>query len=191
MSAPRWSSAAGAVAHAERGITLLEVLITLLVLAVGLLALGRLELMSIRSAHSSFLRGQAVALAYDMADRMRANPRALATTPSAALDPYNGANPSVYGLPTDHACTARPGQTSADCSVAEMAAHDQFEWQQLLASVLPAGTGVTCRDSSPDDGTPVAPACDDAGDSYAVKVWWVDLDESGPADRRFVLRVRP
>ena len=55
------------------GFTLIEVLIAMLVLAVGLLGLAALQASSLRNAQSAYNRSLATELAYDLADRMRAN----------------------------------------------------------------------------------------------------------------------
>src|SRR5664280_455779 len=55
------------------GFTLLEVLIAMLVLAVGLLGLAGLQATSLRNNQSAYNRSQATQLAYDLADRMRNN----------------------------------------------------------------------------------------------------------------------
>lgn len=55
------------------GFTLLEVLIALLILSVGLLGIAGLQLTSLRSNNSAYLRSQATILAYDILDRMHAN----------------------------------------------------------------------------------------------------------------------
>jgi type IV pilus assembly protein PilV len=56
------------------GFTLVEVLVAVLVLAVGLLGLAGLQLASMKSNHSAYRRSQATIAAYDLLDRMRANP---------------------------------------------------------------------------------------------------------------------
>ena len=56
-----------------RGFSLLEVLIALVVLAVGLLGFALLQTMSLRFAQSANHRTQATNLAYDLLDQMRAN----------------------------------------------------------------------------------------------------------------------
>lgn len=76
------------------GFTLLEVLIALLVLSVGLLGIAGLQLTSLRSNHSAYLRSQATILAYDILDRMRAN-RA-----QAQADDYNTTIAAVSDLPS-------------------------------------------------------------------------------------------
>ncbi|HOB61103.1 MAG TPA: type IV pilus modification protein PilV [Candidatus Competibacteraceae bacterium] len=55
------------------GFTLLEILVSIIILAVGLLGLASLQATSIRFNQSAYLRSQATVLAYDMIDRMRAN----------------------------------------------------------------------------------------------------------------------
>jgi type IV pilus assembly protein PilV len=57
----------------QRGFSLVEVLVTVLVISVGLLGIGALQLVSLRDAHASAIRTQATALAGFMFDRMRAN----------------------------------------------------------------------------------------------------------------------
>lgn len=57
----------------QRGTTLIEVLIALLVLSVGLLGMAGLQMTSLKSNYSAYYRSQASLLAYDIADRMRAN----------------------------------------------------------------------------------------------------------------------
>jgi type IV pilus assembly protein PilV len=57
----------------SRGLTLVEILIALLILSIGLLGLAGLQTMSLKFNTSAYYRTQATALAYDFADRMRAN----------------------------------------------------------------------------------------------------------------------
>lgn len=80
------------------GFTLLEVLIALLVLSVGLLGIAGLQLTSLRSNHSAYLRSQATILAYDILDRMRAN-RAQAQADNTTADDYNTTIATAEDLP--------------------------------------------------------------------------------------------
>ncbi|AUM00879.1 type IV pilus modification protein PilV [Zoogloeaceae bacteirum Par-f-2] len=57
----------------ETGFSLLEVLIAVLVLAVGLLGMAALQINALKNNQSSFQRTQAVMLSYYMLDAMRAN----------------------------------------------------------------------------------------------------------------------
>lgn len=57
----------------QRGVTLIEVLITLLVLAIGLLGLAALQGFSLQASNVSYLRTQATNVVYEVADFARAN----------------------------------------------------------------------------------------------------------------------
>lgn len=60
-------------ARHQRGVTLIEILITLLVLAVGLLGLAALQGLSLQTGQVAYQRSQAVNIAYEVADFARAN----------------------------------------------------------------------------------------------------------------------
>jgi len=60
----------------QRGFTLVEVLVTIIIMSIGLLGIAGLQLASMRSNHSAYLRTQATLAAYDLIDRMRVDPAA-------------------------------------------------------------------------------------------------------------------
>lgn len=97
----------------QRGFTLVEILIALVVLSIGLLGLAALQLMSLRSNHGSAMRSQATFLAYDIVDRMRANR-------SAALDGAYNIGLGEEGL------------------AGTIAGDDLIAWKQNIARTLPA-----------------------------------------------------
>lgn len=102
------------------GFTLIEVLISLIILSVGMLGIAGLYVHSMQAGRTSMLRHNAVTLAGDIADRIRANPRA---GPAYALA---GANNLCVGL-------------NIDCTIGQMAAHDIFLWDQQAAATMPNG----------------------------------------------------
>lgn len=107
------------------GMTLIEVLVAVLILSIGLLGLAGLQTLSLRSNHSAYLRSQATILAYDIADRMRANRQ-------SALSGW-------YNIELEEAA-------SSDTSIA---ATDLKEWKAALSTVLPAGDGsITVNDGN-------------------------------------------
>ncbi len=57
----------------QQGVSLLEVLISIVVLSVGLLGYAGLQTLSMKNNTSAFQRSQATILTYDIVDRMRAN----------------------------------------------------------------------------------------------------------------------
>jgi len=73
----------------QSGFSLLEVLISVFILAVGLLGLASLQMTSLKNNHSAQYRTSATVIAYDIIDRMRLNKTAdytiaLAATPSGS-----------------------------------------------------------------------------------------------------------
>ncbi|MBF0340785.1 MAG: type IV pilus modification protein PilV [Magnetococcales bacterium] len=111
----------------QSGFTLLEVLIALVILSVGLLGLAKMQLNSIKFTNSALLRSQAVFLAYDIFERMRAN-RTMAV---------NGA----YNTAFDTVVSSPPDCVSSTCSTAQMVTFDLAQWKSDLAALLPSGGG--------------------------------------------------
>ena len=117
------------------GFTLIEVLIAMVVLAVGLLGLAGLQVTSLRNNQSAYNRSQATQLAYDLADRMRAN------------SSVGGNYLTTFMAPTAATCATSDTPCTACTSVAklctppQLAVKDLFEWNNALTSTLPSGTG--------------------------------------------------
>src|SRR5690242_17300973 len=112
-----------------RGMTLIEVLVSLVVISVGLLGVAALQLTSLRNSQGSYLRTQATALADDILDRMRANR-------TVAL-PTSGASPYVTAIGTAITLGSTPTQ----------AERDLYDWKQSLKNSLP-GLGSAVADGS-------------------------------------------
>lgn len=145
--------------RSQSGFSLIEVLVSALILAIGLVGVAGLQAMSLKNNQSAYMRSQASALAYDLADRMRTN--------------VAGANAGYYD-PANAAVRASCS-TAVGCGPQQLAQNDISQWNAELAGNLPMGTGFVCIDSTPYDGASVAaPACDGTGTLYAVKVWWDD-----------------
>jgi type IV pilus assembly protein PilV len=104
----------------SRGFTLVEVMVALVVLSVGLLGIAGLYVVTLRSGSGAIYRMQAVNLASDLADRIRANRRA------NVLYAGGAANNNCY-------------TAAANCSAAQMAANDLLVWRAQVAAILPQG----------------------------------------------------
>jgi type IV pilus assembly protein PilV len=116
------------------GATLVEALITLLVLSIGLLGMAALQLTSMRENAGALHHSQAIWLAYEMADRMRANlDHRPSTPPHDRSDHYDGI--SVTGSEAADSCGA-----GAACTFEQMADFDAAEWGKAIAG-LPGGEG--------------------------------------------------
>lgn len=161
----------------QGGLTLLEVLVALMVLSIGLMGLAGLQGTSLRMNNSAYMRSQATALAYDMADRVRAN--------VDAGTAYN--QPSAPGSSGSPMASC---EEAAGCEASDMAANDIFRWREQISQLLPQGVGVICLDS-----TPASVDCDGGGDTYVIRVTWDDnrLDgaEADDPNENVVLSFRP
>ncbi len=113
------------------GFSLIEVLVSLLVLSIGLLGLAALQTTGLRFNSQSYQRTQAVLNAYDIIDRIRANPGGMTD------GVYNDVNLSPAPFITD--CAA------INCSTTLMADYDIGQWKESLGNLLPQGQGAICR----------------------------------------------
>lgn len=124
ITAPRSQNRLTTTRRYSLGVTLVEILITVLVTSVGLLGIAALHLTSLRNNYDATMRSQASMLAGDIADRMRSN-RAAALAGS-----YNIASGATYATPATQAQT------------------DVSQWKTLLGSLLPSGDGTVTLDAT-------------------------------------------
>jgi type IV pilus assembly protein PilV len=109
----------------SRGFTMVEMLVALVVLSIGMLGIAGLFAVSLRSGGSAIQRMQAVNLASDMADRIRANRRAAGSY--AATTTATG---------TNNNCS---GPSAVICTPSLMAANDIYVWKQAVAGAFKGG----------------------------------------------------
>ena len=159
------------------GFTLVEIMVTLVIVSIGMLGLSKLQLTSLRYNQNAYQRSIATQLAYDMANRMRAN--------ATAID--SGA----YNSPT--ATQTAACLTTAGCNATEMAGHDVYEWLSAssptsVINQLPDSSATVCLDSTPEDGDTADSACDGLGSQHAIKIWW--SNDAGVTTFSFVTSVQ-
>ncbi|HEX7037013.1 MAG TPA: type IV pilus modification protein PilV [Pseudomonadales bacterium] len=63
-------------ARQQRGFSMIELLVAVLVMGIGVLGVAALQMVSLQNNRLALERGEAVHLAYDVMDRLRANPGA-------------------------------------------------------------------------------------------------------------------
>jgi type IV pilus assembly protein PilV len=143
------------------GFTLIEVMVTVLVLSLGLLGLAAMQINALKNSHQAHLRNQAAALAYEIAERIRSNP------PAVTQGDYAIAAAEVPATTAD--CE------SYICDAAAMAVYDLNQWKEALAAALPEGDGAIAF----------------GADLVTVSIYWderrngasgTDCDADDPAD---------
>lgn len=107
----------------QSGFTLLEVLVTMVVLSLGLLGYAGLQMASLKNSASAYQRSQATILAYDIIDRLRANKT------QAVAGGYNIAIGAVGGG-------------------AGVAGQDLVDWKTLVGNALPGGDAAITVDAT-------------------------------------------
>lgn len=112
----------------EKGFSLLEVLIALVILAVGVLGLAALQTTGLRFTHDAYVRSQATVIVYDVVERMRNNVDN-ANAYIAAADPAGTCDVTAGGITNDLNC-----------------------FFETLAAQLPGGTGSIAADPGNADG---------------------------------------
>ena len=139
--------------YKDSGFTLVEVLISTVILAVGLLGLAGLQATALRNNISAYHRTQATQMAYDMADRMRVN-----------VAEAENFGTSVYTTMDEDDVSAQSTcfVVAGACSVAQLAQDDLFQWYRDVGNTLPSGTGTISV----------------AGSLFTITVTWVD-DRAG------------
>ena len=119
-----------AVARRQRGDTMIEVLVTVIIIAVGVLGAAALQVTTLKNLSSSHSASVAAIVAEDFSERMRANPTA------AMADNYvHTAAPTTFSD-----CAANPCAVAAD-----LAGYDIGTWWAQVTAVLPSGTGAVTR----------------------------------------------
>ncbi|MDJ0778515.1 MAG: type IV pilus modification protein PilV [Gammaproteobacteria bacterium] len=125
----------------QRGLSLIESMVALLVISIGLLGIAALQITAMNQNASSLNHSQAVWIAYNMSDRIRAN-----------LPEFN----NYDGIDTT---TGYTGDCSTTCSPDGMRLADAAEWTQLIQN-LPSGRG---QITSNADGLLITVMWDDDG----------------------------
>lgn len=188
------------MAYRATGFSLIEVLVSVFVLALGIIGAAGMQLTALRTNQQSAYQTAAVQLASEFADRMRSNDTQMkrddGDNPYLGID-YEAASDDAPAMPSTNCYTS-------SCSGAELAEFDIYEWKQRLKAALPNGRVVVCRDTEPWDDSKHGFTWDcsagSAGNAtVVVKVGWQGKNADGSlirdAGNRFppsvVLTVEP
>lgn len=172
--------------YRSKGFSLLEILITIMILSIGLMGVVSLQLQGAESTNGAYFRSQATLIADELAERMHVN--------HLAVD-----NNSYFGIAVTHSddyCTAnRPviyceneqSSVAQSCNTTEMASFDIFRAACDIGERLPTGAlMVACENKDPLD----ASRCIE-GSSYNITVSWSEVDDGKSVSSDVTIKVQP
>ena len=118
--------------RSQRGDTMIEVLVTIIIIAVGVLGAAALQVTTLKNLSSSHSASVAAILVEDLSERMRANPT------EALNDAYvHNANPGGGFTRCDEGA----------CTMAQLATYDIGTWWEQVTAVLPSGSWQVTRNA--------------------------------------------
>jgi len=122
---------------AQRGITLIEALISLLLLALGVLGLAVVQARMLVETRTTNSRATAIRLIADLGDRIRANAAGAQPQPGSPNSPYADTTTFQVRSPTSGACDHTVA--GASCSPADQAKYDVWAWRKEVEDNLMNG----------------------------------------------------
>ncbi|WP_230409833.1 type IV pilus modification protein PilV [Undibacterium fentianense] len=157
----------------QSGATLIEIMVSILVMAIGLLGLASLQINAMKFQKTASQRSEATQAAYDLGERMRSNWVATGAPTDKATNEAKYTFLDEYG--TVYAANHDPQNdcVSTKCTSAQIAANDIQEWLRNLQRRLIGGAGV------------IVPVVGGVGSTFDVTVMWkeptfTDVDATCP-----------
>ncbi len=167
------------------GFSLLEVLITIVVLSVGLLGVAVMQLRGSEGTNNAYFRSQATIIGDELSERIHVNSSAADNNDYAAV---NIGNPQDFcDTPPAEWCDNREGIAADTCDTFQMATFDIYSAACNIAGHLPTGAlTITCDDIDNTD----ADVCT-YGSPHNVTISWNEVDEGSTVASHVTIRVVP
>ena len=127
----------------QRGITLIESLVAIVVAALGILGILGVQMRTLTDTQTTVRRAQAIRLIEDLSERLKVNPNAVAAMANYVSDFNNAPNPVSGGC-------------ASGCNGSDQAKHDLFLWKERV-KVLPLGKANIFIPKAEADVSKVAP----------------------------------
>ncbi|WP_255988205.1 type IV pilus modification protein PilV [Chitinolyticbacter albus] len=184
---------------------MIEVLVSLVILAIGILGLASLQLYSMKNSQNAYWRSIASDLANDLADRIRTNRSPKQTTIEGGV--MKDEKSAIIPFPPDYAriaCTANSsgvftcnwisGYTApANTAGTNLAMSDLANWMQLAASSLPVGStggAIVCRDNDlSNEPASSGPSLDPAAADFSTKTGCLAPTAAKFAEAPYVIKI--
>jgi type IV pilus assembly protein PilV len=152
----------------QTGTTLIEIMVSIIVMAIGILGLASLQMNSLKFQKTASQRSEALQAAYDLGERMRAN---WPLSSSSNYTTEKATNEASYTYTTDYSTTVAASHVppNASCNVAlpaagctpvQIAQNDIQDWLRNLNKRLVGGAGY------------ISPVAGTTNSSFDVIVMW-------------------
>ncbi len=148
------------IAHRQRGVGMIEILISIVVLSIGFLAAAQMQVQGLRYNQSAYFESQAYFMMSNMIERMRANPDGVA----------NG----EYSNKTTSAGLSDPNCMSKACTASEQAEQDLYDWSANLHNLRGSTNFIPALGSS-DATEASASITPGASGSFNITIIWAEL----------------
>ena len=156
------------------GFTLIEVLVSTIILAIGLLGLASMQTLALKDNQDAFFYAQASSLAYEMTDRIKAN--ASAWRGDILPEPLA----STVCVST-HQCNTVTG-----CIAADMADFDYCAWSLNVQDRIPGATSTVAISTDTGHGV-----CIGTASALCVSISWARNNTKIDANNQFELEIQP
>lgn len=143
--------------RAQRGVSLIEVLIALVVISVGLLGLAGLQVTGLAYTHIAGVRSTAAVIVNNMAASMRSNPAGVSN------QYYDNVDTQVVAMNEQSPSCRQPDSA---CTPEQVAQAGIELWARQVKRDLPGGRGTIECQETPCEG----------GAAYIVSVSWEERD---------------
>lgn len=165
------------VSTTQLGSSLIEILVSLLVIGVGMLGVASLQVYSLSSVKVSSVHTRASQLTENLAERMRANPDAVAAGEFTAIE-----------IDTTEDPPAAPGNLCRDpddaCTAAEFVDADLWLWEIMARTTLPAGATISI------DCNGGAGSCT-TDNAHVVTMQWEEETRKGVKEAGYTTVIQP
>lgn len=175
--------------HSQKGLSLIEVLVSLVIFALGMLGTAGLQIATLKSNKYAASSAVAISLAKEYGELMQ-------SFPSAVVDINSGTSSFFIDTSSGFSTTlpSRCTGSAASCTTSQLAQASIEDWVERVKATMPGGRAEVCRTSESRDaaGNLQWGNCDNIGDLVVIKLGWLAKNDKGEtlfdgADRPKVL----
>lgn len=161
---------------AQAGLSLIEVLVSIVIFAFALLGAAGMQISSLRANQFSQSASTATSLARDYGEIMQAFPSSVINTSMGTTSSFFIDTSTLGTVTSASLCTG----ASAACDPTSFLNASTRDWADKMAKALPGARAKVCRDSEPRDAAgKISWTCDNLGDLVVIKMTWRAKSDKG------------